>query len=187
MLKTLAALAGLLGGCAIPALQGIPEERRVALPDELLGEWREMDEEEPASPTFRVERGAGESCRAVVRFEDEEGAHELPLELTSIELAGQRILDVTLAADECEKLDDSYGALVIPTHVFCRLQGGGKRVTLTFLDPDWLNGRANVGHIDLYDDLPIVIAGSSDLIELLTAAVGDAAAWKDDWTLTRAP
>jgi hypothetical protein len=80
-----------------------------------------------------------------------------------------------------------YGSLVIPTHLYFRLQGDGKSVTLTPLDPDWLEGRANVERVELLDRMPLVTAGSTELLELLAAAAGDEAAWEGEWSLTRRP
>lgn len=185
-LASLLGFAGLLAGCASPALHGIPAEQRIELPDELLGEWHDEDR-----VTLLVERGSDGSCDVLARSE-EEGREpvEVRLEAFAIELAGHRIVDVTLAESELEKVGEIYGTLLIPTHLFFRVQGDGQDLTLTSLDAGWLEGRpldAVTFAVFDDDDVPLVTAGSQKLLELLTAAAGDDDAWEGEWHLARRP
>jgi hypothetical protein len=180
----LLAALGLVAGCATPALHGIPEERRVALPEELLGKWQDIDEDEQIILT--VEPQSDRSAEVLLAFlEQDREPVELRLAVSAIEVAGERLLDVTLSESELDKVLDRYGMLLIPTHLFCRVRSDAGSITLAFLDDDWLKGRLPTEHLEQFNEMPLLTGDSSELIELLSAAAGDDSAWEDDCTLTR--
>lgn len=166
-----------VAGCHTPSVQGIATAEHIEYDGHLLGVWFSDD--------VRFELTEGENRRYVVNWAegDERGPE---LEAAIVRVGEYRVVDATLSADELDELnelrDGYYQGFVLPVHYLMRLDVEEGRLTLAFIDQDWLEeelGRGRVDHYEMDED-PILTAGPDDLRQLLARAFRTDGAMDDE-------
>ena len=168
-------------GCAVPSLNGIAEGATPVFDESFLGEWRESD-----SMDFTVARGQDDTYLVQLHFEDDDRPPvDLQLAVAVVEIAGQRIVDVCLAEDEIDRAVDRYGTLMVPTHLFYRLDIEGDGLAFHELDRDCLKELPGTAKLQHLDESPIITASPERIRRLLALLLADSGAWDKAFTLTR--
>ena len=178
-----AALASLALACAAPSLEGFEPSELAPLDQRLIGEWR--DPGDAGSPTFVVTAAkANDRTYAVVVRGHPDTGEQLAMTAGAVLVGEHLILDLSLAREELEPIGDKYGLLLMPTHVFYRIDFEDDALRIHQLDFGWL---ADFPGLTMVDEVPVFTGGSDQLLRVFDIALRDPVAWVEVGGLQRAP
>jgi len=168
----------------LPSIHGVPESERVKLDEAFLGKWHGTRSDELV--VAFISKGTYE---ARVRSEKDGLKVESRFSFGVVRIGEETILDVTVAKEELAEFREQYGALIVPSHVFMRLSGNGDRVTLYWLDDDWMLQANEIIETKSGDGegLALWTTRPHNVFAALTKAAGTEDAWEKAFELTRQP
>jgi hypothetical protein len=187
-------LAGLmlvlvLGACATPSVHPIYTEstERDALLDEpgLVGTWKGSD----SSTTYTVTR-VPNAYGLVAATTDEKRPDRWEFDVRLVQIGEHRFADFSVNGRERDALQEKWGPLLVPTHLFARWDLEGDALTLWLLKRDWFEkavaGKAvTLTHTAMGKDSILISAPTADLQAFLRKHGGDPDAFADQVKLRR--
>lgn len=167
-----------LGGCATPALTGLTLETRIK-DDRIVGTWVAVDDGEEDGEEFTIVQMEDEVYE--IRAPGEDGK-TLFYKITLHLFQGGLFVDMTLPDRTIDDLNDDHSWLLIPVHMFARLELEDGRARAWALDEEWVDQQTQSKVIATTefpgtDAPPLIAATPSALEKLLTRAAKDPAAW----------
>jgi hypothetical protein len=180
-----ATVAALAASCAAPALRGFDESDLAAVEPRLLGRWYDPKDDE--SPVFEVTRAeVGRTYHVAVSGHPKETGEGLSMVAGGIRVGEHLVLDLTLAEEELQPIGEKFGVLLLPTHVFYRIDFEGEdALHVHQLDFGWLADMP--GNLVAVRDIPVFTGEPRQLMRVFELSLHDPEAWTEVAQLARAP
>jgi hypothetical protein len=176
LLLILLAAAALLAGCATPSLHPIYSPDKEIQDPGLVGVWRDADGTDKTTYTVTRE---GSQYQLVIAGEKDRTDCAVHL----VQLGKYRFVDLAAADKERDQINDRWGELFLPTHMFLRYEVEGDGLKVWHLDRDWLKKGLDakspaVACTTLNDQTILITASTPELQAFLEKYAADSAAFK---------
>lgn len=163
----------LAAGCETPSIRPLATKDKRISDAALVGTWQSED-----GDTYTIR---AEGDHYVIVFEDDEKQmdHKWNLEVRPIQLGKHRFADIQVAEKEQAAVEERWGPLFVPTHLFVRYTVDAVAGSLRFwaLAGDWLGRQAlRPGYIS-FDDY-LITSDTVDLQAFLEVHAGDPHAFR---------
>jgi hypothetical protein len=166
-----AALALLVGGCTTPSLNPLATPETVVTDQDLVGTWidpESMDE------TYVVTT-SGKDAYELKCIPKDTSKRTLEFSFQICRLADTRFIDLTVTKASGDELNDKYGSVVVPAHVFMKMRRERDQLTVWMIKDEWLkdglkSGEVKLAHATLKepgdDKESYVLSGSTSELQL---------------------
>lgn len=175
-------------GCGTPSVHPIYSKDYPPVTEPgLVGTWKQSD----ADTTYTVTR-AGEGYRLLAR-DKKEGAGEVKewaFTVRLVKIGDRAYADFYAEQKEREALDEKWGPLFVPTHLFAQWTLVGDALAVRFIDRDWLekamaSKSVTLASTRLNKDTILITAETAELQAFLKKYGGDTSAFADQVRLER--
>jgi len=177
-----------LGACATPSVHPIysGDDAPVHEPG-IVGQWK-ADE---AKETYAVSAD-GDGYRMVVKNNDAKAPKQWEFSARLVKIGETNFVDFMAAANDRDEIDEKWGPLFAPTHLFAGWSLTKDTLTVRMLKADWLESalrdkRVSLAHTRLDGHTLLITAETVELQKFLKAYGGDEKAFADVVTLKRLP
>jgi hypothetical protein len=177
ILPLLLLAAAVLAGCQTPSIRPLASDDKRITDAALVGRWQS---EEGDTYTVQVE---DDHYLVVIEDHDKQIDHKWNLEVQPIQLGKYRFADISVAKKERDTIDERWGPLFVPTHMFVRytVDVGAGSLKLWTLKADWLSKQRvrpsytsfDYVHIDPFDLRVMLTADTRDLQTFLESHADD--------------
>ena len=163
----ISALATLLiGGCTVPSLNPLATPETTITDQDLVGRWGDGENDD----TTYVVSQAGDTAYQLKCIPKEAGKRPLEFEMTLVKLTDSRFIDLTVTKTGVDELNDRYGTVAIPAHIFMKVKRKGDELTVWMIKNDWLIDGLKSGELKLTHAAIIRAANDDKQDYVLTGA-----------------
>jgi len=166
ILPLLLLAAAVLAGCETPSIRPLASDDKRITDAALVGKWRS---EEGDTYTVQVK---DDHYLVVIKDHNKLIGDKWNLEAQSIQLGKYRFVDIRVAKKERDTVDERWGPLFVPTHMFARyaVDVGAGSLKLWTLNVGWLSKQSVRPS---YTDFDYVPFDPFDIRVMLTADTRD--------------
>lgn len=171
-------IAGLLLTTCIPSLQPLFIEEELITSTQLPGVWTENQDD-----VWIFERGAGKSYRLTQQSDN----HSAKFKARPGNIGSHTFLETF--PEDIGAEHDFLEMHLVPAYIFMKIDIADDKLVLTPFSPEWFDKKVKAGVIDLdyqiVDQLPVLIAPTAELQNLVKKYAGDPEAFGEPLYLER--
>jgi len=187
-LATLLTAAFLMVGCSTPCLHPIATKESTMTDAGLVGKWVESKD---ADATYII-AAADNDTYTLESIPNDTKKKRQNYAFTLFHLADNRFIDLTISPKDREDLGEKYGSLIVPLHVFMKVDHNGDSLKVSFVNEDWLksglkDGTHKLRHETVEEDTDgfLITASTAELEQFLIRNAGNGKAWDKPMLLER--
>ena len=172
-------LGWLLAGCVPTAVHPLYRTADVLYDPALLGVWKDKPD---GKERWTISSGEGKGYTLEIQNEDQQAVFVAHL----FRLGNDRFLDLypVKSALEARLQNNPYGAALVPTHLFVRVQTTDPRLRMSCMGLDWLKERLQgdpkaLAHVLLSDGRVVITDGTEAMQGFIKRHINETAAWNE--------